>query len=561
MISPRSRSIPFLILLGISAVIVRGEVPVLVKPVTAKRTMVVAGHPEAAAAGDAIFREGGNAIDAAVAVSLALGVAEPYGSGLGGKLMLLYFDAKSGKTYAVDAMDEASRSLVTSDYRKKPEKSRYDGWSAVCTPGLAAGLHAAHARWGKLPWQQIIQPAITLADSGFTVLPKTRLLFEERIDKLRGGDGTLATIFLPKGELPEIGSRLPNHELARTMDLLARNGTSGFYRGPVANKLVDASRKGGGQLTHEDLENYEARMSAPIAIDFEGYHILGGPPPSTGASLFMTILKGLESESLKPPLRTAANIDLVGRFWREAHATVQREIGDSPKSRAAFDRMVSPGEVEALRKRAHGKQRKVARVREIDSLLACTTHFVVVDAAGNVVCATQSQSLHFGAGVAAAGVVMNDSMSNFAYNDSKSPNALAPARRPRSTISPTIVLHQGAPVLALGIPGSSRIPTAVLQVLIDHLVFKRPLEDAIGDTRIHWYSPLEKSKPDAVEAEKSLSPEVVRGLQAKGWQVNLPEEPGTGRHFGGINAIAIQPDGTRTGYADPRRTNAAIGSD
>lgn len=561
MISPRSRSIPLLILLGIAAVIVRGEVPVLVKPVNAKHTMVVAGHPEAAAAGDAIFREGGNAIDAAVAVSLALGVAEPYGSGLGGKLMLLYFDAKSGNTYAVDAMDEASRSLVPSDYRKKPEKSRYDGWSAVCTPGLAAGLHAAHARWGKLPWQQIIQPAITLADSGFTVLPKTRLLFEERLDKLRGGDGTLATIFLPKGELPDIGSRLPNHELARTMELLARNRTSGFYRGPVADALVEASRKGGGQLTHDDLENYEARMSAPIAIDFEGYRILGGPPPSTGSSLFMTILKGLESESLKPPLRTAANIDLVGRFWREAHAMVQQEIGDSPKSRAAFDRMVSPGEVEALRKRAHGKQRKVARVREIDSLLACTTHFVVVDAAGNVVCATQSQSLHFGAGVAAAGVVMNDSMSNFAYNDSKSPNALAPARRPRSTISPTIVLHQGAPVLALGIPGSSRIPTAVLQVLIDHLVFKRPLEDAIGDTRIHWYSPLEKSKPDAVEAEKSLSPDVVRGLQARGWQVNLPENPGTGRHFGGINAIAIQPDGTRTGYADPRRTNAAIGGD
>ncbi|HRP06750.1 MAG TPA: gamma-glutamyltransferase, partial [Opitutaceae bacterium] len=340
MISPRSRSIPLLILLGIAAVIVRGEVPVLVKPVNAKHTMVVAGHPEAAAAGDAIFREGGNAIDAAVAVSLALGVAEPYGSGLGGKLMLLYFDAKSGNTYAVDAMDEASRSLVPSDYRKKPEKSRYDGWSAVCTPGLAAGLHAAHARWGKLPWQQIIQPAITLADSGFTVLPKTRLLFEERLDKLRGGDGTLATIFLPKGELPDIGSRLPNHELARTMELLARNGTSGFYRGPVADALVEASRKGGGQLTHDDLENYEARMSAPIAIDFEGYRILGGPPPSTGSSLFMTILKGLESESLKPPLRTAANIDLVGRFWREAHAMVQQEIGDSPKSRAAFDHMV-----------------------------------------------------------------------------------------------------------------------------------------------------------------------------------------------------------------------------
>ncbi|MBE7537442.1 MAG: gamma-glutamyltransferase [Opitutaceae bacterium] len=154
---------------------------------------------------------------------------------------------------------------------------------------------------------------------------------------------------------------------------------------------------------------------------------------------------------------------------------------------------------------------------------------------------------------------MNDSMSNFAYNDAHSPNALAPGRRPRSTIAPTIVLSGGKPVLALGIPGSSRIPTAILRVLIDNLVFHRSIEDAIGDTRIHWYSPFDKSKRDAVEAEKSLDPVVVRGLQAEGWQVNLPEEPGTGRQFGGINAIAIKPDGMRVGYADPRRTNAAVG--
>lgn len=552
-------SLRLIVLSGIAAVFVRGEVPVLVKPVSASRTMVVAGHPEAAAAGDGILRAGGNAIDAAVAVSLTLGVAEPYGSGLGGKLMLLYFDGRTGETHAVDAMDQASRSLVPDKYRRRPEKSRFDGWSSVCTPGLAAGLFTAHSRWGKLPWAQTVAPAIALADAGFTVLPKSRLLFEERLDKLRGGDGTLARLFLPNGDLPQIGSRLPNHDLARTMEHLARDGADGFYRGTVAAALVEASRKGGGLLTHEDLESYAARVTKPIAIDFRGYHLLGGPPPTTGASLFMIILKGLEAEKLTPPLRTAANIDLVGRFWREAHAMVQREIGDTVESQAAFDRMVSPGEIAALRERVLGRKRKVAGVSEVDSLLACTTHFVVADADGNIVCATQSQSLHFGAGVAAAGVVMNDSMSNFAYNDAHSPNALAPGRRPRSTIAPTIVLSGGKPVLALGIPGSSRIPTAILQVLIDNLVFHRSIEDAIGDTRIHWYSPFDKSKRDAVEAEKSLDPVVVRGLQAEGWQVNLPEEPGTGRQFGGINAIAIKPDGTRVGYADPRRTNAAVG--
>lgn len=553
------RGVLSLLVLSVVAIVARGEVPVLVKPVVAKRTMVVAGHPEAAAAGDAIFRAGGNAVDAAVAVSLALGVAEPYGSGLGGKLMLLYHDAKTGETYAVDAMDEASRSLVPADYRRRPEKGRADGWSSVCTPGLAAGLYAAHQAWGRLPWAQTVRPAIALADAGFTVLPKSRLLFEERIDKLRGGDGTLAKLFLPEGELPEMGSRLPNRALARTMEYLARRGADGFYRGPVADALVEASQKGGGQLTHDDLQNYAARVTKPIAIDFRGVRLLGGPPPTTGASLFMTILKGLEPEALAPPLRTADNIDLVGRVWREAQPMVQREIGDSAASRAAFDRMVSPEEIAALRQRALGKKRKVAWVPEPDSLLACTTHFVVVDAEGNVVCATQSQSLHFGAGVAAAGVVMNDSMSNFAYNDENSPNYITPGRRPRSTISPTIALRDGKPILAIGIPGSARIPTAVLQVVIDHLVFGRSLEDAIGDTRIHWYSPYDRSKPDAVEAEKTLPDDVVRGLRAKGWDINLPEEPGTGRFFGGINAIALTPDGDRVGYADPRRTNAAVG--
>ncbi len=555
------RGILSLIVLSVVVSAARGEVPVLVKPVMAKRTMVVAGHPEAAAAGDVILRAGGNAVDAAVAVSLALGVAEPYGSGLGGKLMLLYHDAKTGRTYAVDAMDEASRSLVPADYRRRPEKARSEGWSSVCTPGLAAGLHAAHRAWGRLPWAQTVRPAIALADAGFTVLPKSRLLFEERLDKLRGGDGTLAKLFLPKGELPEMGSRLSNRALARTMEYLARHGAVGFYRGPVADALVEAAQKGGGQLTHDDLEGYAARVTTPIAIDFRGLRLLGGPPPTTGASLVLTILKGLESEVLTPPLRASDNIDLVGRLWREVQPMVQREIGDSPGSRAAFDRMVSPAEIAALRQRALGAKKKVAWVAEPEVLLACTTHFAVVDADGNVVCATQSQSLHFGAGVAAAGVVMNDSMSNFAYNDEASPNAIAPGRRPRSTISPTIVLRDGKPLLAIGLPGASRIPTAVLQVLIDHLVFERPLEDAIGDTRIHWYRPFDRLRPvrDAVEAESSLPDNVVRGLRAKGWDVNLPEEPGTGRFFGGINAIALTPEGDRIGYADPRRTNAAVG--
>jgi len=557
-------SLSLLSALWVSLTVICGAVPVRVEPVEARQGMVVAGHPEASAAGVEVLKAGGNAIDAAVAVSLALGVAEPYGSGLGGKLMLLYYDAKTGKTHAVDGMDQAGGSIDPESYRKLESRARYDGWRSVCVPGLAAGLHAAHTRWGSRPWAETVQPAIALARGGFTVLPKTRNLFEERLDKLRGGDADIARIFLPGGRLPEAGSRLPNEDLARTMELLAKNGAAGFYRGPVAEAIVEASRKGGGFLTLEDLAGYEARVTTPIGIDFRGYRILGGPPPTTGAALVLTILKALEPETLSPPLRTVENIDFIGRIWREVQPAVQRSIADSSNARRQFEILSSPQAIRLIRQRAKASSteaqgRKAAYVGELESVHASTTHFAVVDGQGNVVCATQSQSLHFGAGVVAAGVVMNDSMSNFAFVEETNPNFIAPGRRPRSTITPTLVFKNDRPILAIGIPGAARIPTAVLQGVIDILVFGRPVVEAIGDTRLHWYNPLERGKPDAIEAEKSLGTAEVNGLKALGWDVDLREAPGTGRHFGGLNIIEIRPDGTLVGYADPRRTNAAIG--
>lgn len=537
-------------------------VPVKVEPVVAGHGMVVAAHPEAAQIGVDVLQAGGNAIDAAVAVSLALGVAEPYGSGLGGKLMLLFYEAKTGRTFAIDGMDEASRSLDPATFCRLDDRARYDGWSAVCVPGLAAGLFQAHQRWGVLAWSDNVRPAISLARAGFLILPKTREFFEERIEKLRGGDLDLARLYLPQGDLPVVGSRLANEDLARSMELLAREGADGFYRGSLAASIVAASRKAGGILTHEDFARYEARITEPLGITFRGHRILSGPPPTTGGALLLTILKALEPEALTPPLRSVENLDLIGRVWRVVQPAVQRTIADTEGALDAFNRLTSPEGIARIREQAGlGKApgRPAAWVAEPESVHASTTHFAVVDAEGNVVCATQSQSLHFGAAVVAAGIVMNNSMSNFAFTDQQNPNFIAAGRRPRSTISPTLVLRGNQPVLAIGIPGSSRIPTGVLQGLIDYLVFNRPLEEAIGDTRVHWYNPLQKDQPDAVEAEASLAEETVDGLRALGWTVNLREPAGTGRQYGGLNAITLNPDGTRTGYADPRRTNAAVG--
>ncbi len=542
------------------------DVPVRVEPVPAPHGMVVAGHPQAAAIGVATLQAGGNAIDAAVAVSLALGVAEPYGSGLGGKLMLLYYDAATGRTYALDAMDAAG-SLDVAAYRRRPEEEHSYGYGSVCVPGLAAGLWTAHQKWGQRPWAEAVAPAIRLAREGFEILPKTRDFFAEQEKKLRRGDAEIARLYLPAGALPVVGTRLANTDLAHTLELLAQHGRDGFYRGPVAEAMVAAAQQGGGALTLDDLAHYEPRLVEPIGIDFRGYHLLAGPPPASGAPLFLTIMKALEDETFAGgPLRAAANLDKIGRVWRVVQPLVQNGIGDAPAAVFNFEKLVAPDSIAAIRAQAQATTPPAVKAAWRDdsgsseSAMAATTHFLVADAAGNIVCATQSQSLHFGAGVVppGTGVVLNDSMSNFNFTDPGSINYVAPGKRPRSTISPTIVFRAGRPVFAIGIPGAARIPTAMLQALLDRLALNRSLAEAIGDTRFHFDRNWRRDDEESIQAENSFPAGEALALRGLGWKVELAEPPGTGRVFGGINAIELNPGGY-TGYADPRRTNLAVG--
>jgi len=561
------RSFAVTLVFIILTVVAGANVPVSVEMVKAAHGMVVAGHPQAAQAGVDILQAGGNAIDAAVAVSLALGVAEPYSSGLGGKLLLLYYEAASGRTYALDAMDAAGSLNVTA-YLRRPEEDHSYGYGSVCVPGLAAGLWTAHQKWGRQPWADNIAPALKLARAGFEVLPKTRIFFAEQEKKLRRGDAEIARLYLPDGKLPVVGSHLANADLARTLELLAQHGRDGFYRGSVAAAMVAASVQGGGALTLDDLAHYEARLVEPIGLDFRGYHLLASPPPTNGAPLFLTIMKALEDETFGGgPLRSAGNLDRIGRVWREVQPLVQRGIGDAPEAYFNYEKMIAPDSIAAIRRRARASTVTVPAVAWQDdsgaseSAMAATTHFLVADAAGNIVCATQSQSLHFGAGVVppGTGVVLNDSMSNFAYTDPRSINYVAPGKRPRSTIAPTIVLRSGRPILAIGIPGAARIPTALLQALLDRLAFDRPLREAIGDTRVHFELNWRKDNQESLQAEASLPVADIAALSRLGWKVELAEPAGTGQIFGGINAIEVNAAGGYTGYADPRRTNAARG--
>lgn len=518
-----------------------------VESVIAPHGLVVSAHPEASAIGVEVLRAGGNAMDAAVATSLAVGIAEPYGSGLGGKLVMLYHDAATGKTTALEALDQAGSEFSFPKIRALGREADNNGWTSVCVPGLPAGLFEAHRRWGSRPWADNVAPAVRLARDGFTVIPGIRRLFAEREDVLRRGDPEIARLYLPGGQLPAVGARLANPDLARTLELLAQHGREGFYRGPVAEAIVAAVRRGGGWLTLEDFANYQVRLSEPLRAEVAGRTLLGVPPPNHGTAIVFATLRLLELLPRWPALREPASIDAFGRAYLMISGRARATLGDAPEARAAAEELIA---------RPMPVLPPTTPARDGDA----TTHLVVVDRHGNIACVTQSLSLHFGAGVIApgTGVVLNNTMSNFNYTDPKLPNHAAPAKRPWSTTSPIIVFENARPVLALGLPGGTRIPSGLAQVLADHLFHDRPFAEAMNDVRLNWTA-QPQDKTQTVEAEAGLSRTTAEALVRLGWKVETRWKPGASSHFGGINAIALNPDGSRTGYADPRRTNSAQG--
>ena len=527
------------------AVALRAAAPT-VAPVHAPHGMVVAIHPEAVALGVEVLRAGGNAMDAAVTVSLAVGVAEPYGSGLGGKLVMLYHDAATGTTTAVDALDAAGSQLDVRRHRALGREASSTGWTAVCVPGLPAGLFEAHRRWGVRPWRDNVLPVVPLAREGFTLLPGVRRAFLEREDVLTRGDPEVTRLYRPGLAAEAEGRRLPNAALARTLELLAEHGRDGFYRGPVAEALVAAARQGGGWFTAEDLAGYEVRFGPPLRLEFAGRTLLAPPPPGHGAPIILSTLSAVSRAPAAGAFREPVNLDRFGRLYLAQSAQVRRVIGDTAGARAAAEALIA----------APAEAGRAAAGRDGDA----TTHLIVVDRQGNIACISQSLSLHFGAGVIAPGTgfVLNNTMSNFNYTDRSLPNHAAPGRRPWSTTAPIVVLEGGRPVLTLGLPGGTRIPSGLAQVLADHLRHGRPLADAIADTRLHWVD-ADGPGPGRIEAESTLPAATADALRRLGWEVDARRVPGSSSHFGGVNAVVLEPDGSRTGFADPRRLNVAAG--
>jgi gamma-glutamyltranspeptidase/glutathione hydrolase len=524
--------------------------------VQASHALVIAGHPAATKLGLETLDHGGNAIDALVTVSLALGVAEPGNSGLGGKIVLIYYDAATHKTTAVVAMDSAPAAMLPDKVLAIPAEKRQRGWDTCCTPGLAAALGQAQAKWGTRSWKEDVEPAVKLATDGVTISDRMGEMLSQFHPEI---DRAASAIYAPDGKPLAAGKVLRNPDLAHTLRIMADQGYTAFYHGEIADRLAAAAQANGGFISRDDLAHYQPRFLEPLVGTYHGYTLATSPPPLTGGATLLASLECLADQSwsgTRP--RDAKYIDSVSRVLEQVYPQVAASAADFPGSYQRVEQMLGPENIHAMETRAHESDPKKPTLKSVaDAGLDCpiaasTTHLIIVDSRGDIACCTQSLGLHFGADVVAPGdgFLMNADLGNFSLTNKQSKNYLAPGRWPRSTMTPTIVFKDGKPVLAIGSPASDRIPTAVLQVTLDVLDFHRPLEDAIRAPRFH----LRHANPNAndLDIEAQSDPSLDAVLTKMGWQPHRRDD--SDFYFGSVNAALI--DGTHVvGVADQRRTS------
>ena len=522
--------------------------------------VVVSGSPQSTEAGIRILKQGGTAADAAVAVSLTLGVTEPFNSGLGGKLVILYYDASNGKVSYIDAIETAPAGMSVEAMRSLSSADRSRGWHSAAVPGCAAGLEVMQKKWGKLSWKELVKPAVGYARDGFPLADKQIVEFGNKFD-LVTKDPEAAKIYYPGKKVPETNAILKNPDLARTMESMGDKGPQEFYQGEIADKLVSASKKGGGFYAKEDFKNYRAREFAPLEQDYKSYHIYAGAPPISGGATVLLTLKSLEAKDWSNTISMSlARIEQVARAWQKIYPVVSSNFGDTQDRAERIQKVFSKESLSALAKSVlDASTPDSATGADETTENADTTHFIVMDKAGNIVCATQSLSLHWGAAVVApgTGILLNDSLSNFGFGTKKYVNSAEPGKRPRSTMAPVIVMEKGKPVIAIGSPASDRIPTGVYQVLSNLIDFTMDPIAAIDQPRFHLNRAKSPSEPkNALDLEEGFDSSLAEDLK-KNWQISFKKKDQY--YFGSVNVVRILPDGKREAFADERRTNVAAG--
>lgn len=519
--------------------------PAPLAPITSTRGMVASAHALASDAGIAMLRAGGNAVDAAVAAAFAIGVAEPNASGLGGEGMILIHLAASGRTVAIDYRSAAPLGAV---YDGRPPDT---GYAAAAVPGTVAGLAMALERHGTRPLKEVLRPAIALADDGFLASATLAASVTEHFGAL-AADTELSGVFCPGGLPLEAGGRVRNPALAHTLRAIAAGGPDVFYRGAIADRLAQASSEHGGFLTREALAAYRAIERTPVRGRYRGREVISAPPPVAGTAV-IEALQILDRFDLTPHAAlSAARVHLTSEALKRAFADFNAFIGDPDFERVPAAGLVAPAYA-AARAAEIDPARVSAAVRsgDPDREHPSTTALAVIDRHGNAVVVTQTISDFFGAKVMVpgTGIILNNEMKNFS---ARGVNALAPGKRMRTAIAPTLVFDRGQVVLAIGTPGAARIVSVTAQLISNVLDYGLDIQAAIDAPRFH----ARDTEPH-LSIEGRIPADTQTALERMGYA--LERYGDFDLFFGGAQGIVRDPrTGRLSGGADRRRDGAVI---
>ena len=527
-------------------------------------TMVVSDHPVASRIGVDVMRHGGNAIDAAVAVGFALAVAHPQAGNIGGGGFLVY-RAADGQAYTLDFRETAPAAAARNMYLDAGgglNDKRLTGALAAGVPGTVAGLWEMHERFGRLPWSELVAPAVALARDGVVIDSARAWAFanETSQERMRRFRTTIAAL-LPGGVTPRLGDTLRQPDLARTLAVIADSGAYAFYRGSIADQIVAEMRRSGGIITAADLAGYEAKWREPLRITYRGWEVIGMPPPSSGGVTMAEMLNILEGYDPLPPYGTAQLMHFELEAMRRAFADRNYWLGDPDFVSMPIARLTSKAYADSLRRGIALDRATPTRGLPPVAEGSHTTHYSVVDQEGNAASITYTLNDDFGSAlvVGGAGFLLNDEMDDFATKPGSpnlyglvqgEANAIQPGKRMLSAMTPTIVLDRsGRLSLVLGSPGGPRIISAVMQVLSNVVDHGMTLSQAVSAPRIHH-----QALPDSVMFEpEGVTPEQRRDLQKMGYV--FEERP---RWIGDVNAVLVTRRGV-VGVADPRRGGGAAG--
>ncbi len=545
--------------------------PQAAAPRLARYAMVVSAHPEASRIGTQILQRGGNAYDAAVAMQFALAVALPAAGNIGGGGFLLYRD-RNGSAGALDFRETApagaSRDMYLDKQGNLIDNLSTAGPLAVGTPGTVAGMATLHKQLGKLSWATLVQPAVTLATRGVALTAKEAAgLNRTRADFQKYNPGSPPAYLRPGGGEWQPGDTLHLPELARTLARIRDQGRAGFYQGETARLLLAAMKAGGGLVAQKDLDGYQAKWREPLRGRYRDYDVITMPPPSAGGVALLQMLQMLEPVDLaQAGYHTPLAVHYIAEAERRAYADRASYLGDPDFGTVPVQKLLDTdyNRQRAASFRSRGRATASSAVAAGAGLPGYesseTTHYSIIDAFGNAVSCTTTLNGGYGSKVVVpgAGFLLNNEMDDFsakagapnAYGlTGGKANAIAPGKRMLSSMTPTILTHNGKVALVTGTPGGSTIITSVLQSILGVVDYGLNAQQVVTAPRLHhqWL-------PDQLDVEAgALLPAAQDTLRAHGYPIN-PRLP-----WGRLDIIHVRPDGVLEAGADPRGDDTALG--